>query len=104
MKEKHSLILDDDFIQYCKLNNIENVEKLAKETFKRGFDILKYGEIPKIMPEKVIVVPPVMIKENKSTPEPSKEVIIDTQKDSVVVTQPDPKSVPTPPQKDLYDE
>jgi hypothetical protein len=28
------------------LNNVEDIEKLAKETFKRGFDLLKYGRIP----------------------------------------------------------
>jgi len=28
------------------LNEIEDVEKLAKETFKRGFDLLKYGSMP----------------------------------------------------------
>lgn len=46
MKKKYTLTLDDEFIQYCKLNNIEHVESLAKETFKRGFTILKYGETP----------------------------------------------------------
>lgn len=45
-EQKISLILDEEFIQYCKLNNIEDMEKLAKETFKRGFDLLKYGSIP----------------------------------------------------------
>lgn len=55
-----SLILDDEFIQYCKLNNIEDIEKLAKETFNRGFTILKYGMTPpdsikikKIVEEKI---------------------------------------------------
>jgi hypothetical protein len=38
--------LDDEFIQYCKLNDIEDIEKLAKETFNRGFTILKYGMVP----------------------------------------------------------
>jgi hypothetical protein len=28
------------------LNGIEDIDKLAKETFKRGFTILKYGETP----------------------------------------------------------
>lgn len=44
-KKNISLILDDEFIQYCKLNEIDDVEKLAKETFKRGFDLLKYGTL-----------------------------------------------------------
>lgn len=46
MKKKNSLILDDEFILYCQLNEIENVEKLAKETFNRGFSLLKYPETP----------------------------------------------------------
>lgn len=46
MTQKYSLTVDKEFIQYCKLNNIEDVEKAAKETFKRGFDLLKYGSIP----------------------------------------------------------
>ena len=46
MKQKSSLILDKDFLQYCELNNINDVDKLAKETFERGFTILKYGETP----------------------------------------------------------
>lgn len=45
-KANISLILDDEFLQYCKLNNIEDVEKLAKETFNQGFAILKYGKVP----------------------------------------------------------
>jgi hypothetical protein len=45
-KQNISLILDKEFIQYCELNEIEDIEGLAKETFKRGFDLLKYGSIP----------------------------------------------------------
>lgn len=48
MKKKHSLILDDEFTQYCELNDIKNTNKLAKETFERGFSILKYGETPSV--------------------------------------------------------
>jgi hypothetical protein len=46
MKPKSTLILDSEFIQYCELNNIDNIDKLAKETFARGFSLLKYGETP----------------------------------------------------------
>ena len=46
MKQKSNLILDNEFLQYCELNGIEDIDKLAKETFKRGFTILKYGETP----------------------------------------------------------
>jgi len=45
-KPNISLTLDQDFIQYCELNKIEDIEKLARETFKRGFDLLKYGNVP----------------------------------------------------------
>jgi hypothetical protein len=58
-KENISLTLNDEFLQYCELNNIEDIEKLANETFNRGFSILKYGatpqgiEIKKIVEEKI---------------------------------------------------
>jgi len=45
-KPKISLTLDKEFIQYCELNEIDDIGKLAKETFKRGFDLLKYGSMP----------------------------------------------------------
>lgn len=47
-KTNNSLILDDEFIQYCKLNNIEDVEKFAREVFNQGFTIIKYGNVPSI--------------------------------------------------------
>ena len=46
MKKKLSLILDNEFIDYCELNNIDEPLKKAKETFNRGFTILKFGETP----------------------------------------------------------
>jgi len=46
MKPKSMLILDSEFIQYCKINNIEDINGLAQKTFNRGFSILKYGETP----------------------------------------------------------
>ena len=54
MKQKNTLILDDEFIQYCKLNNIIDVEKFAKEIFNKGFTLIKYGDKPdiKIEPKK----------------------------------------------------
>jgi hypothetical protein len=45
MKKKLYLTLDDDFIKYCELNNISNIEELARKVFNRGFTIEKYGEI-----------------------------------------------------------
>jgi hypothetical protein len=38
--------LDDEFVEFCNLNNITDIDKKAKETFDRGFTILKFGEIP----------------------------------------------------------
>jgi hypothetical protein len=46
MKLKKTLILDDEFIEFCKLNDITDIDKKAKETFSRGFTLLKYGEVP----------------------------------------------------------
>lgn len=46
MKPKQPLILGNEFIEYCKLNNITDIEKTAKDVFNRGFTILKFGEIP----------------------------------------------------------
>lgn len=48
MKKKNLLILDDEFIQYCEINNIQDIDKLAKETFNKGFTILKYGNKPNV--------------------------------------------------------
>ncbi|HOH61290.1 MAG TPA: hypothetical protein PK698_02225 [Bacilli bacterium] len=58
-----SLILDDEFIQYCELNNIEDIEKFAREIFNRGFTILKYGEKPQIK-EKKVVTPSKVVRTN----------------------------------------
>ena len=41
--------MDDEFILYCELNKIEDIEKLAKETFKNGFSLLKYPEVPDML-------------------------------------------------------
>jgi len=57
MVKKNSLTLDNEFIQYCQLNKIDNIEKLASETFNRGFAILKYGETPNSnITEKIVEV------------------------------------------------
>jgi len=104
MKQKYSLIMDDEFIQYCKLNGIEDIDKKAKEVFKQGFDLLKYGDTPKIDPKKVIVVEPVMIKENKSTPEPRKEDAGERRPKNKDIVLAEPQTIVKAPKKDLYDE
>jgi hypothetical protein len=46
MEKKFSLILDKDFVDYCTLNKIEDIEKYAKDVFNRGFNLVKYGNSP----------------------------------------------------------
>ena len=46
MEKKRTLTLDKEFILYCELNNLTDIDKVAKETFNRGFSLLKYGETP----------------------------------------------------------
>jgi hypothetical protein len=47
MEKKNSLTLNKqnqkDLTDYCKLNNIEDVDKFFQQCFKQGFDIRKYG-------------------------------------------------------------
>ena len=71
MKPKSTLILDNEFIQYCELNKIDNVDKLAQETFNRGFSLLKYGETPTGNRTKEIV---------EVTKEIIKEVFVEVEK------------------------
>ena len=71
MKPKNTLILDDEFIQYCKLNNINDVVKFAKQVFEKGFTIVKYGELPKsIHLNKELTTKPVLTSESVLTSEP----------------------------------
>jgi hypothetical protein len=63
--------LDNEFIQYCELNKILNVDKLAQETFNRGFSLLKYGETPTSNRTKEIV---------EVTKEIIKEIIVEVEK------------------------
>lgn len=46
MIKNNYLILDEEFNLYCKINKIEDTNKLAKKIFDRGFAIEKYGETP----------------------------------------------------------
>ena len=46
MEKKYTLTLDKEFILYCELNEIKDIDKLANDTFTRGFTLLKYGETP----------------------------------------------------------
>ena len=54
-KKKKIFNLDDEFLQYCQLNGIDDVDKLAKETFNKGFSLLKYPDTPlKSTKEKIV--------------------------------------------------
>ena len=46
MEKKYTLTLDKEFILYCELNEIKDIDQLANNTFTRGFTLLKYGETP----------------------------------------------------------
>jgi hypothetical protein len=72
MKKKSSLTLDNEFLLYCEINGVENIEKLAKETFERGFSLLKYGETPtgnSTIKEKIVEVVKEVIVEKQLPPE-----------------------------------
>jgi hypothetical protein len=73
MKKKYTLTLDDDFIQYCKLNNIDDIDTLAKKTFNRGFTILKYGETP-MLNKKQVETPKIKKEENVPTKKEEVEI------------------------------
>jgi hypothetical protein len=83
MKKKYTLILDDEFVEYCKLNDVDYVEKLAKETFNRGFSLLKYGETPKGNSKTKEIIKEV-IKEVMVPVEVIKEVIVEKIVDRIV--------------------
>ena len=102
MKSKNTLILDNEFVQYCQLNNITNIDKQAQETFSRGFSLLKYGETPSgnsiikevIVEKEVIVdreirVPYEVIKEVpvEKIIEVIKEVPVEVKGETQVITQ-----------------
>lgn len=74
MNKNYTLTLDKEFIQFCKLNNIIDIEKKAQEAFSRGFTIMKYGETP--IANKVIEYVEV-IKEIEVPVEIIKEVIVE---------------------------
>lgn len=41
------LILNEEFLNFCKLNNVNDINQFAEKVFQRGFTIEKYGETPK---------------------------------------------------------
>ena len=93
MKAKHSLTLDKEFIQYCELNKITDIDKLAKETFQKGFNLLKYGDTP-VVKKKVV----------KKVKKKVKEEVKDTKTVNKTNTSPTVKKTIKPRENDLYDE
>lgn len=97
MKKKLSLILDNEFIDYCELNNIDEPLKKAKETFKRGFTILKFGETPSAVKgnevirevEKEIIREVEVIREVEKPVEVIKEIekIIEVEKPVEIIVE-----------------
>lgn len=89
MKKKTSLTLDNEFLQYCEINDIKDPEKLAKQVFDRGFSLLKYGETPigaksepKII-EKEVIVEKEVIKEVEKIIEKKVEVPVEVIKEVI---------------------
>jgi hypothetical protein len=77
MKKKHLLTLDDEFIKYCEINQIDNIEALAKKIFLRGFTIEKYGETPSPIKSEVKKEPiPPIIKPKEKEQVPTKKIDI----------------------------
>jgi len=101
MSKRNLLTLGDEFLEYCRLNEIKDVEKLAKETFQRGFTILKYGETPygikgtdKVVEKEIIkeVVVEKIVEVIKEVPiekivEVIKEVPIEIVGDTQIITK-----------------
>jgi hypothetical protein len=93
MVKKNSLILDNEFIVYCQLNEIDDINKLAKETFNKGFSLLKYGETPTGFLEKEKIVEKEVIKEIirevlvEKIVEVIKEVPVQIKGDTEVITK-----------------
>lgn len=90
-KKSISLILDDDFIKYCDLNNIEDTQAFAKRIFNQGFSIIKYGEIPNVIVAKEKIVEKIVevIKEVQveKIVEVIKEVPVITKGKTQIVTK-----------------
>jgi len=68
--------LEKDFVSFCKLNNIENIEEFRFECFKKGYYIEKYGllgEDDEIKPWEVVVEKEVKVEVVKEVEVGSKD-------------------------------
>jgi hypothetical protein len=87
---------ENDILQYCKINNIEDVSLFVTQCFKQGFDIKKYGFLgnslnegekhlkTEVIVEKRIEIPVEVIKEVIVEREVIKEVPIEVVKEIIV--------------------
>lgn len=48
MKKKYCLTLDEEFLEFVTLNEIEDPKEFLINCYKKGFQIEKYGEKPQI--------------------------------------------------------
>ena len=93
-------MLDDEFVRYCELNKIVDVDSLAKKTFQRGFTILKFGETPvtskgkEIIIEKEVIIEVEKIVEVEKIIEIIKEVPVQMKGDTQIITKEIIKEVP----------
>lgn len=67
MVKKNYLTLDDEFIQYCKINNIDDVQDYAKKVFNIGFTTIKYPKEPIINNQTVVKPIEPQVEEKKAT-------------------------------------
>ena len=63
MKEKNYLTLGKEFLKYCELNEIKDIESFASQVFNRGFTIIKFGETPVGFKSEPTVVEKEVVKE-----------------------------------------
>jgi hypothetical protein len=86
--EKFYLTLDNEFLKYCELNNIDNIEKFAIDTFRSGFNLVKYGNTPTgTINEKIIekeVIKEVIVEKPI---EIIKEVYVDSENEDIIKLQ-----------------
>jgi hypothetical protein len=120
MKKKTSLTLDDEFLRYCEINKIDNIEPLANKIFQRGFTIEKYGETPSMVKGKETIVEKEVLREIikevpvekiveviKEVPvekivEVIKEVPVEVKGETQIITKEIIKEVPV--EKNIWDE
>lgn len=88
MEKRHTLTLDKEFILYCELNKIKDINKIANETFNRGFSLLKYGETPSgNVTEKEKIIEVIKEVEVEKIVEIFKEVPFEVKGETQIITQ-----------------